>query len=987
MWADETQGSESARVRVQTRRRPHSAFVALMTVVAASLTVVAAPAGASASGVSAWGSNYAGELGQGTHIGPNRCMATESCSATPVSVHGLGSARAVAAGVGFGLALMHTGYGSFVEAWGENGEGQLGDGSTAESDVPVRVQTLTNVKSIAAAGSFALASLRDGTVRAWGDNSSWQLGNGTNIDSSVPVAVTGLGGVRAVAAGAGFGLALLKNGTVMSWGSNRYGQLGDGKSESEQPYSAVPVEVSGLRGVTAIAARGAHALALFGNGTVTSWGANERGEVGDDTHENRDAPVPVPELTGVRALAAGSDFSLALLENGKVMAWGDDLDGELGFEIGGGCGYASACALKPVEVPGLTGVTAIAAGGANSLALLGNGTVMAWGAASFGALGNGRYTWPRRYRYGPDEPNPVAVCGLARVKGITAGSGFAFAYGGTRTGCPKPPWVLRFVPWWGGATGDCTTIVGDNLETVTSVKIGEHTSPRLWKHPDGSLTAEIPEGPLHEYVPLTVSNPEGTSLLPEGYGSYEHFFEFTHSGESCGPVVKNVSLHNGRPTAPPGSAVTITGSGFTDATAVRFGHKHAESFTVESGTAITAVSPPGTGTVDVTVTGFAGTSPTGPADEYTYSSPSSEPYTGTAAWGSNYRGELGDGTETNSATPVAVKGLSEVASVAVGGEFSLALLRNGTVMGWGSDERGQLGDDAHFGAEGAIKVPRPVPGLSEVVAIAAGEYTAFALLKNGTVVGWGENVLGLLGPSAGPEEVKPPTPISGLSNVTAISLGFHADALLSNGTVMAWGSNRDGQLGDGKTEEQQESSAVPVRVSGLTGVTQISTAGEHTLALLENGTAVAWGNDHDGQLGNGTSTDSDVPVPVSGLSGLKAVSAGADDSFALLEDDTVMGWGYEGTGNLGDGSSSGPELCPEEPEGHRCSRKPVPVSGLSDVSAISAAGSTALALLGNGTVMTWGLNVPGNVPVPVEELTGVAGIAAGPRHDLAFFGP
>ena len=148
-----------------------------------------------------------------------------------------------------------------------------------------------------------------------------------------------------------------------------------------------------------------------------------------------------------------------------------------------------------------------------------------------------------------------------------------------------------------------------------------------------------------------MTNPEGTSLPPEGYGSFERLFEFTASGESCGPVVKNVSLHDGRFTAPPGSAVTIIGSGFTAATSVSFGSVPAKSFTVQSGTSITAVSPPGAGTVDVTVTTPLGTSATGPGDDYTYASPSAEPYTGAAAWGWNYRGQLGDGTEDEYARP------------------------------------------------------------------------------------------------------------------------------------------------------------------------------------------------------------------------------------------------------------------------------------------------------------------------------------------------
>ena len=129
---------------------------------------------------------------------------------------------------------------------------------------------------------------------------------------------------------------------------------------------------------------------------------------------------------------------------------------------------------------------------------------------------------------------------------------------------------------------------------------------------------------------------------------------------------------------------------------------------------------------------------------------------------------------------------------------------------------------------------------------------------------------------------------------------------------MAWGDNRSEQLGDGKTEEQQEYSAVPVPVSGLNGVVAISSSAwsEDTLAVLAGGTAVGWGENRHGELGNGTTVSSDVPVPVSGLTGVKSVSAGSAYSLALLEDGTVMAWGSGE--ELGDGSSTGPEFCPRE---------------------------------------------------------------------------
>ena len=146
-------------------------------------------------------------------------------------------------------------------AWGENSDGELGDGVAGKpSNVPVPVSGLSGVTAIAAGAEHSLALLSDGTVMAWGEQQSGQLGDGPSEDSDVPVPVSGLSRVTAIAAGGTGSLALLSNGTVMAWGGNSLGELGDG---SEGAASDVPVAVSGLSGVTAIASGGNHSLALL----------------------------------------------------------------------------------------------------------------------------------------------------------------------------------------------------------------------------------------------------------------------------------------------------------------------------------------------------------------------------------------------------------------------------------------------------------------------------------------------------------------------------------------------------------------------------------------------------------------------------------------------------------------------------------------------------------------------------------------------------
>jgi alpha-tubulin suppressor-like RCC1 family protein len=327
--------------------------------------------------------------------------------------------------------------------------------------------------------------------------------------------------------------------------------------------------------------------------------------------------------------------------------------------------------------------------------------------------------------------------------------------------------------------------------------------------------------------------------------------------------------------------------------------------------------------------------------------------------------------------------------------YEPALAPSKEVMAWGNGEYGQLGN----GDGEESDVPVPVSGLSEVTAIAAGARNSLALLRNGTVDAWGGNSLGQFPPEICSGNLpyhgcsRTPIEVPGLTGVTAISaslggeysrlgLGQSPLALLRNGTVMAWGSNGQGQLGDGTTT----GSDGPVAVSGLSGVTAIAAGDGVSTALLKDGTVMDWGYNGSGELGDGTTINSDVPVAVSGLSGAKAIG----ESTALLRNGTVMDWGWNYEGQLGDGTTTGPETC----EGVPCSRVPVAVSGLSEVTAIAAGENHSLALLRNGTVMAWGSNFRGllgegtpsgysDVPVPVSGLSEVTAIAAGTIHNLA----
>ncbi|MGH2831611.1 MAG: RCC1 domain-containing protein, partial [Solirubrobacteraceae bacterium] len=310
-----------------------------------------------------------------------------------------------------------------------------------------------------------------------------------------------------------------------------------------------------------------------------------------------------------------------------------------------------------------------------------------------------------------------------------------------------------------------------------------------------------------------------------------------------------------------------------------------------------------------------------------------------------------------STTPVQIEGLSGVVAIAAGDQHNLALLSNGTVMAWGENEYGQLGQGTTRGPDHCYKETEPtqcstspvaVNGLSEVTAIAAGQNYSLALLKNGTVMGWGSDGEGELGNGTSSNHHDLPVAVSGLSGVKAIAAwGDTSMALLEDGQVMAWGSNYFGELGDGTragpeycaSNDQLPCSLVPVPVSGLEGVSAIARGGA-SYAVLEDGTVMAWGTNVSGQLGVGTMTGpeeclpinfcSTTPVQVSGLEHVKTIAGGGEHTLALLEDGTVMAWGNGWRGQLGDGTRESSDM-------------PVPVLGIKDVSAIAAGEEFSLA--------------------------------------------
>ena len=264
-------------------------------------------------------------------------------------------------------------------------------------------------------------------------------------------------------------------------------------------------------------------------------------------------------------------------------------------------------------------------------------------------------------------------------------------------------------------------------------------------------------------------------------------------------------------------------------------------------------------------------------------------------WGLNNHGQLGDGTFKNRKTPVQVTGLTDVIAIAGGYLHSLALKSDGTVWAWGCNWSGQLGNETIVGAS---EIPIQVNSLSGISAIACGSDHGLAIRSSDdTIWAWGNNYYGQLGNGSGANSTAPVL-VNGLSGVSKVVGGYiHSIALVSDGTVWTWGNNRYGQLGEGSTTEERRT---PVQVMDIDNITNIATKGWHNLALSSDGRVFAWGNNSNGQLGDGTRSERNIPVNVEGLEDIIDIGSGWQHSLALKSDGTVWTWGDNRFGQLGD---------------------------------------------------------------------------------------
>lgn len=855
--------------------------------------------------------------------GSDNCLAISNIDQADLNGNGIGDAceqpgSRISSFEYFNCSLTEAGG---VQCWGYNYYGQLGNGSTANSSIPVYVAGLTSgIISVAAGKNHACALAETGTVWCWGDNSVGQLGDGTTIQRLTPVAVNGLGGnVISIAAGYSNTCAVLATGTVSCWGSNIRGQLGDGTTIQRSE----PIPVIGVAGAVSVTFGIWYGCALTTQGKVLCWGYNEYGQLGDGTTTNRSMPVLVSGLDGpVKSISASLNHVCALEVSGIVKCWGQNSYGKLG-------NGSLTDSLLPVAVVALPEpVKLIETGFYHSCAVGDSGGVYCWGQNSLGNLGDGTTT---------NRLIPVSVVGL--------GNNVAEIAAGWSSTCVMSSYT-NIKCWGGGALG----ALGNESTANSSV-------PVLVKIPQViSVTQTVPlsadKGAMFDVfatassgLPVGITASGGcavngnTVLVTSGILSCEIYFNQSGDAEFATAPQVNVVVFINADTDEDGllNAVDVDddGDGVSD--------------TLDNCQIVVNADQ-----IDSDADGI------GDACDYSnnrlgsgmeHSCTLAQPG-GVLCWGRNTMGQLGNSQVVSSEIAIPVQGLpTEIASVAVGGFHSCALSVSGNVWCWGSNQSGELGVGS-----GVISSVQPVQvsALSgRVNAITAGDHHSCALMATGDVWCWGLNGSGQLGDGT---TINRSTPVQvfGINSVVSVDAGSeHTCSLLVTGQVHCWGNGFNGELGEGANIVRR----FPTMVKNLGVSTKsISSGGQHTCALSISGAVTCWGNNISGQLGDGSYTSRSLPVSVTGLTGsVTDVVAAHSHTCALLDTGMVRCWGSNSYGELGNGLQSS-------------SSTPVVVSGLTDSVAASASNNRSCALKTDGSLMCWGQDMnalPRVTPVPV----------------------
>ena len=736
-----------------------------------------------------------------------------------------------------------------VWTWGYNGNGQLGLGDTNARTEPTQAKAekiledgtkeeelITDAIDIAASYNHTIILRADGTVWSTGYNQYGELGTGDTEERKIFTQVKGPNGegilenIVQITTGYYTGYALTTNGEVYGWGSNRYGELGQG-SKSDDPV-LYPTKMKKVSNIIQISSGAEYIVMLDAEGKVWGTGYNGNGQLGIGNTTLQTLPQQMTSISGIKEISAKSNNTYMLTEGGYVEGVGYNYYSQLGD--GSSTDRTTAVYTKNTSNKYVSDAKHISAG-ENSVFISrkkdseGNPQGMyVIGRNDYGQLFTGNTT---RAYYATEVEKEKDILTMALTEGQTGlmvdaeGNVYTVGYNGQ------------------GQLGNGTyesltskicisnTKVVVNPNIINYKNIGENNQKVECKTTIGfNLLKENIEGSTYEYKTL---DQEVATVAKDG----------TVTATGIGTTY--IKVHDTKTDIWNAVRVNVNGAeNKTQPKVVGGGHHY--------------VALKGNGTV----------------------------YT----WGYNNSGELGLGDTNNRLEPTQTN-MKNVIDIAAGYNHTIILKSDGTVWTSGQNKYGQLGDGSTVDSNSFHKVKLNENGeyLENIVSVAAGYSTSYAVTSDGEVYGWGSNDDGELGQAnKSTDPVTYPVKMKKISNIIQVAAGAnHAIMLDVNGNVWATGYNSSGQLGTGDKATQ----TLPQQMVSVSGIKEIAAGTNHSVMLTEGGNILSAGSSTRSQMGDGSSTDRTTAVYTRNTSGYivsnaKHIAAGGNSTYISRKKDT-----------------------------------------------------------------------------------------------------
>ena len=719
------------------------------------------------------------------------------------------NAHHIVGGWGFSVEIRN----GEIWSWGKNSDGELGNGTYSDSNIPVREATnASDWVDINTGSTHVIALKSDGTIWAWGLNDFGQLGIPSVTGSSnVPQQIGSANDWVSIGCGTKQTYVIKANGSLWSCGANTSGALGINSSQNENLLTMVGNNTNWR----IVSGGNNHVAAIQMNGTLWTWGSNSSGQLGNSLQTSQElSPIQIGSSTNWISVETGDDDVMALQNNGRLYAWGNNQSGQLG---NGNTTNQSV----PVQIGGTnfwvgmaSGQTGNSSNVTQTLAVTADGKVFSWGNNEYGQLGN-----TGNHDSSPHS-TPTQVSTLTNIINVECGYGSSYALAADG----------KLYTWGYNNKGQLGN--GNNTDIYSPIHVS--IEPLGWSKVTGG---DIFTAALKSDGTLWAWGDNGFGQLGNGIAMNSTPIQMQVSGSNftrfaCGQSHCLAIKANGTLWAWGNNTAGQLGIGSVD------NSEHDTPINIGVGSAWIAVSC---------------------GDNYSMAIQAN----GTLwAWGNNSFGQLGNGNSggTPNTTPIQIGSLDSWVDVECGANFTLAIKADGTLWSWGNNNSGQLGlgsTSTEFTSPQQVTAVAANNWIS--VAAAGGGAHALGVTSNGVIYSWGDNSHRQLGDGT-TNSHNSPIPISyfstsGIKGLTVYCGSYHSFAIVNNGDIYAWGENANGQLGLGDNTFR----STPTHVTSQSNIIGMGCGFNHSCVIhVDRLLLCVTGLNNFGQIGNGTTINTNT---------------------------------------------------------------------------------------------------------------------------------